>query len=339
MTFSAKTLQTFERAIGIVGLLVLCWMIVRLGPVRIAANLHTVSWGFFLMVAFKGVRYFCQTIAWKLILTQAQRKIGFWKLFKINLEGESLNYITITRMGGEPLKAIAIKEHSSLAQAAASVIVLKFCYIFGFWLTIAGGFIAILLDADVTGEIKRGVGMGLVALTIFILFFSWIQKRGMFSPLSWFLRQFQSKREWISRQVLRLTRLDQEILETYRSKPVRVSVSALLQALGWVEELFFIWLALHFLKLDETWVLPTLIGMMSLLMNSLFFFVPWRAGTQEGTMVLAFTLLDLSEPMGLSLAILRRMRELVWIFAGLILFALESVPTPPNSVQLISEAK
>src|SRR5438552_2183816 len=81
-----------------------------------------------------------------------------------------------------------------------------------------------------------------------------------------------------------------------------IAVSTFLCAISWIEEIFFVWLTLHFLKIRESWFLPTLIGTLSLLLNHLFFFVPWRAGTQEGTMVLTFTLLNLQQSTGLSLA-------------------------------------
>lgn len=327
MTFSIsdRAIQNFERVFGVFGICILCWMIYRLGPHRIASNLHTIGWSFFLMLILKGLRYFSQTVAWKLILGDEGKKIKFRELFKAILEGESVNYITITKMGGEPLKIYALKDKVALAIAASSVIVLKFCVILGFWLVVSTGFLFILFYSDVTGEIKRNIGMGLVVTTLFLVSAYRLQKFGMFKPLSWILNQFQSKREWLSVQVARLTRLDDHILETYRSKPVRVFFAALSCALIWVEEIFFIWLTLHFLKMEEHWMIPMLIGTIALLANSFFFFVPWHAGTQEGTMVLAFTLLDLSEPAGLSLAILRRLRELIWVFTGLVFFALESM--------------
>jgi len=103
----------------------------------------------------------------------------------------------------------------------------------------------------------------------------------------------------------------------------------MLCSIKWLEEILFIWLVFRFLHIGQDWFVPTLVCTISLLMNSFFFFVPWRAGTQEGTMVLTFTLLDLSEPVGLSLAILKRLRELVWVFIGLILFSLEAMTNQP----------
>ncbi len=328
-------LQNFERALGFVGIGVIVYMIYRLGPGRIAANMHAVNWGIFVLVLLRGVRYICQPLAWKLILADRERKISFWKLFKTNLQGESLNYITVTRIGGEPLKAVMIKGPVTLAESAASVIVLKFSTIFAFWLVITSGFMVTLLNSDVTGEIKRNIGLGVLGLTLFLATFSWLQRVGVYSPVSWLMKklklagwissQFKLKRELISQQVLRLTRLDSEILEAYRSRPGRVILAVIAMCIAWAEEIVFVWVTLRFLNMQENWLLPTVVATISLLFNSLFFFVPLRAGTQEGTMVLAFTLLDLSEPVGLSVAILKRIRELFWVFLGLSLFSLETL--------------
>ena len=300
-------------------------MIYKLGPSRVAFNIHVVSWGFFLMLLSKCVGMFSEVMAWKLILGETTPKLGFWKLSKIYLQGSSLNYITLTRMGGEPLKVIAIRDHASLAEAAASVIVLKFSDLLGFWITIGIGFLTIFFLADLSADIKTGVGSALAFLTVFIATLMWIQRKGIHMPFTWLLRQFKSKTEWIKTQVLRLGRLDEHIWVAYRSRRKRIAFAVLLCAASWIEEIFFIWLVLHFLSVREDWFIPIVIGTISLLLNHLFFFVPWRAGTQEGTMVLSFSLLSLSEPVGLSVAILRRMRELVLVFLGLILFALETL--------------
>lgn len=336
MEILEKTIQNFDRVLGILGLGILGWMIYSLGPEQIAKNIHAVSWGFFLMVLFKSFRYLFQTISWKLILAEERKKVSFWRLFVINLEGESLNYITITRVGGDPLKVWALRENVSLAQSAASVIVLKFCIIFSFWLAIAGGFLITLFNVDVTGEIKIGLARGLGVLTLFVILLSLLQRTGVFGGVSWLLKQFQSKRAWLSQQALRLARLDQEILMTYRLRSGRIFASVMLSLIAWIEEFFFIWLALRFLGIPEDWFVATVIGTLSLMMNSFFFFVPWRAGTQEGTLVLTFTLLGLSEPVGLSLAILRRMRELFWVFLGLALFAIETTSSVPPAEKMNS---
>lgn len=330
--FSALNILRMERAFGVFGLGITFWMIYRLGPSRVAANLHQIGWGFFALTAMKGAEYFLETIAWMLILAGEKEKIGFWKVFKNILEGNALNYITMTRMGGEPLKAVAFKDRLGLAKSAASAIVLKYCVLMGFWIAISGGFIVILFEADIPADFKIKIGGGIALVSLFMLSISWIQRIGVFSPISWVLKKFESQRDWIKENILRLTHMDKQIVETYRSRPLGITIAIFLCTLGWVEEIVFIWLGLEFLRMGENWLTAISIGTISMLLNHLLFFVPWRAGTQEGTVVLAFTITDLSEPVGLSIAILKRLRELVWVFVGLSFFASETLKSPPSAL-------
>ncbi len=320
-----------ERAFGFVGLGITFWMIFRLGPSRIWSNLHLVSWGFVVFTALKGMEFLFESYAWMLIGSKPGEKIPFCQAFKSIIEGNALNYITLTRMGGEPLKAMAFREKMGLARSAASAIVLKFCNLLGFWLVISGGFVLALFSTDLTLGIKFRIGVGIGLVTVFIASASLLQRVGIFSPISWILKKFEAQAEWMREHILHLSRLDEHVFETYRSGPWRISVSVLLCALVWVEELFFIWLVLKFLHMGEAWSTAAIAGTIALLLNQLLFFIPWRAGSQEGTMVLSFTLLGLSEPAGLSIAILKRFRELIWVFAGLIFFALETLKSPEKA--------
>ncbi len=331
LNFSDELILKFERAFGIFGLGIVGWMIYRLGPSRVGQNLHQVGWGFILLVMLSSIPYLMDTLAWRFILAKEGREIGLWKLFRATLQGDSLNYITLTRVGGEPLKAFSIREKTNLAASAASVVVLKFCNLFGFWLAVAAGFLVTFFNTDVDSQLKARVGLGLAAFGILLVSFSRLQRFGFFRIVSWLLEKIEAERDWVSNQVARVARLDEHIIETYRSKPKRIFSAILLCALGWAETMLFIWIALDLLNMQEHWIVPVLIATLSMLLSSFFFFVPWKAGTQEGTMVLTFTILNLSEPAGLSVAILRRLAEIFWVFLGLALFAAETVSASTQS--------
>ena len=55
--------------------------------------------------------------------------------------------------------------------------------------------------------------------------------------------------------------------------------------------------------------------------DALFFFVPAKAGVQEGGKALIFRLLGLDPAKGLVLGIVRRLRELTWSLIGLVVLA------------------
>ena len=55
------------------------------------------------------------------------------------------------------------------------------------------------------------------------------------------------------------------------------------------------------------------------LVRAMLFFIPSNLGTQEGVFVLAVNVIKDSTPLGLAVAIIRRLREVAWISIGLII--------------------
>ena len=54
------------------------------------------------------------------------------------------------------------------------------------------------------------------------------------------------------------------------------------------------------------------------LVRAMLFFIPSNIGTQEGVFVIVVNILKDSTPLGLAVAIIRRLREVIWISIGLI---------------------
>ena len=59
-----------------------------------------------------------------------------------------------------------------------------------------------------------------------------------------------------------------------------------------------------------------LITSLTVIINSLFFFMPSNIGVLEGGQVFLLTTLGLNPAIGLSLGIAKRMRKTFWIFVG-----------------------
>jgi hypothetical protein len=75
------------------------------------------------------------------------------------------------------------------------------------------------------------------------------------------------------------------------------------------------------LQLSPTWGLAFTVEVLSVAIDALFFFVPAKAGVQEGGKALIFRLLGLDPAKGLVVGIVRRLRELTWSLAGLVVLA------------------
>jgi hypothetical protein len=71
------------------------------------------------------------------------------------------------------------------------------------------------------------------------------------------------------------------------------------------------------------------VEVLSVAIDGMLFFVPAKAGTQEGGKVLIFTILGLDPAKGLALGIVRRIRELTWASIGLMILSRHQLSTRP----------
>jgi hypothetical protein len=99
--------------------------------------------------------------------------------------------------------------------------------------------------------------------------------------------------------------------------------------IGWAAGAIEVYLILLFLGIPVTVERALAIEVLSATIDAVLFFVPGKVGTQEGGKVLIFSMLGLEAAKGLSLGILRRMRELIWAGIGLlVLWRLQGNPCP-----------
>ena len=86
-----------------------------------------------------------------------------------------------------------------------------------------------------------------------------------------------------------------------------------------------IYLILHRVGGAVDWQTAVSLETGSVLIDGILFFVPAKAGTQEGGKVLLFAALGLNPARGLTLGIVRRIRELAYAGLGLVVLGWMSV--------------
>src|SRR5207302_1232032 len=78
-------------------------------------------------------------------------------------------------------------------------------------------------------------------------------------------------------------------------------------------------LILYFLHVPAGWATAVAIEGLSILVDQAFFYVPAKIGTQEGGKYFIFLLLGLNPASGFALGVVRRLREIAWVFVGLLI--------------------
>jgi uncharacterized protein (TIRG00374 family) len=325
----------------IVGLLTLVLIVWHIGPGQIydaAAKLGPVA--LLVLLIPSTIMYVVEAYGWKVTLGPSAKDIPFWRVLAIRTAGEVVNMTTPSGyVGGEPLKASLLrKHHVPMEEAYTSVIIAKttmtiaevlfilLCIALGVWLL--GG-----NDSSGHTVVAALVSVGLLALGTAAFVF--VQRQGLCTWLLELLRKVGLKIAYLEAREEQLRSLDRAILEFYRHKRQAFYASTGLFLLGWMAEALEVYVILYYLGGPAMALSAISIGALSVFIKGGTFFIPGGLGTQDGGNLLLLEAFGYSGITGITFALLRRFRELVWIGVGLLCLAMQGRRVVPaeNLVQ------
>lgn len=317
----------------LLGFLTLIALIWHVGPARIieaAAGLGPVA---LLVILLPSVlMYALETLGWRLTLGPYAGAVSFGHLLAIRSAGEVVNMTTPTAyMGGEPLKAYLLRPHGvPLVDGLASVVIAKTTMTLAqvlfillgiglsFWIVpqVAAAGSGGSTHVPVTAALFS-VGLLLFGTMLFIA----VQRRGLFTGLLALLRRCRVRLPFLESREETLHALDRTILEFYNRarRPFLFSTGACF--LGWLAEALEVYAILYYLSPPVDALTSISLGAFAVLIKGGTFFIPGSVGAQEGGNLLLLMAFGYSELMGITFAIVRRVRELVWIAIGLVCMA------------------
>ena len=318
-------LKLFLLVVGLITLVLIVW---HIGPGAIydaASQLGTAALLVLLIPSL--IMYVVEGYGWKVTLGPSAKNIPFWRLLAIRTAGEVVNMTTPTAyVGGEPLKAHLLKKHQvPMVEGLASVIIAKTTMTIAEVLFILLG-IALgmwLLGGNDSSAQTVAAGLLSVGLLAFgTAAFVFVQRQGLFTWLLQFLRKIGLKIAYLEAREEQLRSLDRTILDFYRHHRPAFCASTGLFFLGWMAEALEVYVIIYYLGGPAMTLSAISIGALSVFIKGGTFFIPGSLGAQDGGNVLLLTAFGYSEVTGITFALLRRFRELVWIGLGLLCLAL-----------------
>lgn len=309
------------------GCLTLTLLVWHIGPEKIYVAAARVGPGAVLIILIPSLlMYVFEAYGWKLTLGSAANGIPFWKIFAIRTAGEVVNMTTPTAyVGGEPLKAYLLQRHHiPMVEGLASVVIAKTIMTLAQVLFILVG-IALafwMLGAEGSPGQIAAAGLLSVALLLFgVAAFIFVQKRGLFMWILQTLRGFGLRIAFLENREEKLRSLDEIILTFYtRDRSSFYAVTAL-YLLGWLTEAVEVYVIILYLGGPASLLSAISIGALSVFIKGGTFFIPGSLGAQDGGNLLLLKAFGYSDVTGITFALLRRFRELVWIGIGLLCLA------------------
>jgi glycosyltransferase 2 family protein len=301
------------------GVILFAVLVNRIGPAVVWDNLRMIGWGFLLVLGQEGVSYLANTTGWRYAFPPPRPKIPFRTLVAARLAGEAINNLTPTAtIGGEVVRGRMLEGVVDSSTAWASIAIAKLMQTLAQMVFVFVGLVVIAQHTQLPAGFERGLLIGLVVLTTGLLTGIIMQRRGLFTAGARLGRRFGLRLpERLGQQ---LQQLDAEIARFYAA-PGAFALSVACFFVAWCMGVVEVYIVLHFLGIGATVSRAMTIEVLSVAIDALFFFVPAKAGTQEGGKMVIFQVLGLDPAKGLALGIVRRLRELSWSMVGLVVLA------------------
>ena len=326
--------KKYQNIFFIFGLAVLIIMVTQLDFADAWQKIQHAGYWFFAVVVLWAFLYIFNTAAWFTIIrsqtkNQEERKsISFHWLYKVTVSGFALNYATPGGlMGGEPYRIMELTPKIGTERATSSVVLYAMTHIFShFWFWLISIFLYIL-----TQPVNLFMGMMLTLTFAFcvsaIWFFLTGYKKGLAIRVMNLVRHIPFIKKWaepfVANHKEELDRIDTQIASLHNQNPRTFLTVVLLELscrLCSALEIFFILLVL--LPSVNYFDCILILAFTSLFANMLFF-IPLQLGGREGGFLMSITGLGLTTSAGVFVALLVRIRELIWTAIGLLLIKLE----------------
>ena len=330
-------MRTLSRAFLVAGVALFVLLLVRIGPATLAADVRRVGARLLLLVALGGVTFAFDTLGWRFTIPKEDRRVRFRTLFAMRIAGDAVNYVTPSAaVGGELVRIGLLRRYVPGTAAIASVVLLVVTQFVSQVVFVAAG-IVYCLPRLLAGRWAALAAVPLGFLLVLLAGLAWLAVRSDgFRRIDRFTRRIAGLKRFSDAG--NAEALDRAIFGAFRSRPgdLAAAVSCFLAA--WSVGIVEAFLILRFLGIPVSWGTAFAIESLSVLIETAFFFVPAKAGTQEGGKVAIFAALGLSAADGFALGFVRRLREIAWASAGLATFAAlerggrSAAPSPPPRV-------
>lgn len=291
----------------------------RVSVGEIATGIGRLGWLILVVVALGGLRFAVRGMAWRGCLEGAHR-LTPGRAFQAVVAGDTLGNLTpLSLLISEPAKALFVRDREPVSRTLAALAIENLFYTLSAALVIAGGALALVLrlrTVDTWWLASVGLVAALIVLISLVHAVIWRQMR-VASKLVELVERRRLAPRLVARWAERVRRVEDRVYALYPREPGR-----LVRLACW--ELSF-----HALAILEIYIVlsrisdiaPTLLDAFvfestNRFITTLFKPVPMQIGVDEAGNAALAEQLGFGTAAGVTLAIVRKARRLVWMTAG-----------------------
>lgn len=321
----SKSQKNYQNYFLLFGVAVLAVMLTQLDYAEAWRGITHAGYWFLAVIVLWVFLYIFNTCAWWLIIKASSRKrVSLFWLYKITVSGFALNYATPGGlMGGEAYRIMELAPKIGTENATSSVILYVMTHIFShfwFWLLSVVLFVC-------CRTVDGATALFLLAVTGFCLLGIWFfvagYRKGLAVRMMNILSHIPFLKKWacsfVERHREQLDRVDGQIAALHRQSPRTFIASVALELACRVCSALEIYFILLVVLPAPSYLDSILILAFTSLFANMLFFMPLQLGGREGGFLMSAAGLGLAASEGVFVALLVRLRELVWTALGLLL--------------------
>ena len=320
-------INKYHNYFFLIGVLVLAFMVYKLGVKTIYENLRNTGWWFIPIFGIWIIVYFFNAWSLNIIITDGtpeSKKVKISQLMKLTISAYAINYMTPLSIGGEPYKALKLKDDLGTHKATSSVllyVMMHYVSHFFFWLISIPVFIFIM--PEVSGVIQIVLWAVFLSCVMLILWAYSVFTKGVIKNALSIATRFpfvgRKIRLYRDKNQHHLNEMDLLISDLYTNRKKDFFASLFVELISRYISCFEVYFMAIPLAFDLSFIQSYLIVSIATLIANIFFFAPMQMGTREGGFVLATTTLALPAGIGVYIGLCTRIRELFWIMIGVLL--------------------
>ena len=308
---------------GLLGLLLFAYFVSRAGVGEILSNIQRLGAGFVLILAVSSTRYIVRALAWTRCVEPPHR-LPFRDAFAARLMGDALGNIIpfVSVAVSEPSKAVFVKDRVPLMVGLSALAIENIFYALTVALFIFSGTATLLLTFSLPKGLRyASIGALVTTLVIIPLIYLLIRSQARFlSGALAFLENRRVTAKLVGKLKPRAQSLEDRVYGFYATSRRSFLSIFLLDMCFHVAGVVEIFITLLFISpVAPTLTQAFILESVNRIINVAFKFIPLRAGVDEGGTGQVSKVLGFARGLGVTLAIVRKGRDIFWSAVGLLL--------------------
>lgn len=290
---------------------------------EVVAGMRSVGWGFLVIILLSGLRLLVRAWAWTLC-TPSDAGLRVRDTFPAFLTGDALGNLTpLGLFASEATKAVYVRHRVPLGVAVSGLTIENLIYTLTVAVVIVSGTVALLASFRVSHGMEVAflwAVAAMIALLVAAAFIVGRQIKVMTGILDWLHRRSLAPHALAGR-LEKLRTLEDSVYGFHRQNPARLATVLALEGVYHAAGVAEVFVTLAWITSPPTLLIAFILETANRLTNVVFKFVPMRLGVDEAGSAALTTVLGYSSATGATLALVRKVRMLVWTAAGVFFLA------------------